>query len=107
MSKKENKNLSRRYKVLGGLILLFSFITQNFLYDKWNAESQLLDSSAVDQAIIDKSILLNEALFFTASPGEGSFDAKELKNVKEQYIREAARKTALSHTVRILIANTS
>src|SRR5207253_3166492 len=80
-------------KLLGGGILLTSFVTQTFVYDDWNAQSQDSHSAAVEQSLIDKSTLLNESLFYTARSDE-SINPNELQRMRQYYIREAARKTA-------------
>jgi hypothetical protein len=97
----KNKLLSRRYKLIGGGILLLSFITQTLLFDYFNAKSQAMDTAFLNQAVIDKSILLNENLYFTANLGGEGLDSQTLKDMKQSYIREAARKTALSHSIRL------
>ena len=91
-------------KFVGGSILLASFITQNFLYDKWSSESENILRAAEDQSLIEKSVFLNEIKFFTAGLDRESFDSDKLKDVREQYIREAARKTAVAQTTRILVS---
>lgn len=97
----KNKRLSKRYKLIGGGILLLSFVTQTLLFDYFNAKSQAMDTAFLNQAVIDKSILLNENLYFTANLGGEGLDSQTLKDLKQQYIHEAARKTALSHTIRL------
>jgi hypothetical protein len=103
IAKTHRSYLNREFvlKLLGGGILLTSFVTQNVFYDEWNAQSQESHAAAVDESLIDKSVLLNEALFYT-SRADDSIDPNELRNMRQYYIREAARKTALAKTVWIL-----
>jgi hypothetical protein len=88
----QRKRSVRNIKTWGSAILLVSFITQNFLYERWNARATQLEKGMVERAIIDKSVLLNEILYFTAqsSPGTSTDD------LKSSYIHEAARKVAYS-----------
>lgn len=48
-------------ELIGSSVLLCSFVVQNYLYDKWAGTASKLDSALVQRAIVDKSILLNEA----------------------------------------------
>jgi hypothetical protein len=96
------KKTSRILKIIGGIILFLSFVTQNYLYDKWNGESQGLHSATVEQSIIDKGVLLNEILYFTSKLDNESFSGEELKNIKEQYINQAAIKQTLSHFMAVM-----
>lgn len=59
--------MSKKYKIAGGLLLAISFITQNFIYDSWNSKREALDRGVTDRAIIDKSVLLNEVLYFVST----------------------------------------
>ena len=87
----------RILKFIGSAVLLVSFVTQNFLYDRWNSKVALLEQGAVDRALIDKSVLLNEVLYFTAQPTSET----TANDLKEAYIREAARKLAISSIIPI------
>ncbi|MDX6614352.1 MAG: hypothetical protein QOD75_3538 [Blastocatellia bacterium] len=97
--------LEFRLKIAAGAILLASFITQNHFYDKWNTQSQRSESAAVHQSLIDKSVLLNEALFFTTGAARDTLQPNQLEELRRQYIREAARKSALAKSVWILASD--
>jgi hypothetical protein len=85
-------------KLVGSAVLLLSFMTQNFLYYRWNARLQLLDRGNVGQSLIDKSVLLNEVLYFTARPAPGA----TVDDLQKFYIHEAARNLAMSSTFPVL-----
>jgi len=88
------EKLTRRLKIFGGMTILLSFVTQNFLYDRWDARRSDLRTAIDERAIIDKSVLLNEILYFTVSlPPGTSVQTGEVKHFK---IHEAARKMAMS-----------
>jgi hypothetical protein len=86
------KRKATMLKVAGSAVLLFSFLTQNFLYDAWDARATLLEKGMVERGLIDKSVLLNEVLYFTAQPSSGT----SVDDLKRFYIHEAARKLAYS-----------
>lgn len=96
------KRKAKIFKIIGGIIVFLSFITQNYLYDKWNSESQNLHSATVEQAIIDKGILLNEVLYYTAGLDKSALPDNEVKNVKEQYAKQAAVKQVISHSMAVM-----
>ena len=98
---------SKFLELLGGGILLLSFITQNFFYDSWNQRDIELHSAIVDQAIIDKSVLLNEALYFLTQLGDSLLTPNDLADVRLQKIHEAARKVAFSQSIPVLLGNSS
>jgi hypothetical protein len=89
------KKRAKVLKLIGSAILLSSFVTQNFLYDRWNSRATLLEKAGEDRSLIDKSVLLNEVLYFTASASAGH----PTDDLKSAYIREAARKLALSSII--------
>jgi hypothetical protein len=85
---------ARRLKIIGGTIILLSFATQNFFYDRWDSRRSALRTAIDERAIIDKGALLNEVLYFTVNmPQEHSDEAAKGGRSK---INEAARKTAMS-----------
>src|SRR6185295_14847237 len=81
---------------------LLSFIVQNYSYVDWNTETQALHAATVEQAIIDKGVLLNEVLYFTSSLDKQALTEEEVKSLKEQYIQQAAVKAALSHSMAVM-----
>jgi hypothetical protein len=93
-----SKKSARRLKLIGGTVLLMSFISQNFFYDVWASRVSLLAQGMMDRAIVDKSVLLNEILYFTARSGPSDPD---IDSLRETYIREAARKLAISVNIPI------
>lgn len=88
----QRKRSVKNLKTLGSAVLLLSFITQNFLYERWNARATQLEKGMVERAILDKSVLLNEILYFTAQSSSGT----STDDLKKFYIHEAARKLAYS-----------
>jgi len=90
------KRLAKVLKLIGSAILLLSFATQNFFYDAWHSQADELRKGVLEQAVIDKSVLLNELLFFVA---ELPADASKTEAVRRYKIREAARKVASSQSM--------
>jgi hypothetical protein len=95
----ESKKSARTLKLIGGTVLLLSFITQNFFFDDWASRVSLLAEGMMDGAIIDKSVLLNEILYFTARSAPSDPD---IASLREAYIREAARKLAISVNIPVI-----
>jgi hypothetical protein len=94
----DQQRKSRALKIAGSAVLLISFVTQNFLYDRWTAREALLEQGGFDRSLIDKSVLLNEVLYFTAQSVPGA----NVQDLKEFYIHEAARKLAISSTMPVV-----
>jgi hypothetical protein len=80
-------------KVVGGLILLISFISQNYLYDKWKSESDKLEQAAIEQSLMDKSALLNEILYFVVNPQYAGHDSINVVNLRGQFLQESIKKS--------------
>jgi hypothetical protein len=77
---KPRKKKGALLKLVGTAVLLLSFATQNFLYEKWNARSVELTSAMRDRSLIDKGALLNEVVRFeigSLSKGLNRFAMKE------------------------------
>lgn len=91
---------AKALELVGGLLLLVSFAIQNFLYDRWDEEAASTNQAILERAVIDKSILLNETLFFVAEADSSLSpeDALELKTLK---LKEAARKAMMAEFVGI------
>ena len=79
-------------KLIGSSILLLSFLTQNYFYDKWKSELEKLDAAGIEQSLMDKSGLLNQILFFTAKIDTNSPAINEADALKTQFLRESVRK---------------
>lgn len=87
--------------LIGGAVLLLSFITQNFFHDKWNSRMRELEIAMSDRSVIDKSVLLNEVLYFVAFAPENQTTGR----VREAYIAEAARKLAISSEIPVMLSD--
>lgn len=61
-----------------------------------------MHSATVEQAIIDKGALLSEVLYFTSGLGRDALKEEDIKTMKEQFIRQAAVKTVLSHSMAVM-----
>ncbi len=91
-------------EIAGGALLLFSFVIQNYLYDNWNSRSNELESAMLSQAVVDKSVQLNEILYFVIGQ-ESDLDAAHKASLREGKIREAARKLFVSTTIPIAVSD--
>jgi hypothetical protein len=100
---KPREKLGRRLKILGGMTILLSFVTQNFLYDRWDSRRSGLRAAIDERAIIDKSVLLDEILYFTVSLPQGTSD--RTNEVKRFKINEAARKMATSSMMPVVYSD--
>jgi hypothetical protein len=60
-----------------------------------------LESAMTDRSIVDKSVLLNEVLYFVASMP----DSEMTHSVREAYITEAARKQAISAGIAVSLSD--
>lgn len=98
--------LARVLEVLGGALLLGSFIVQNYRYDVWNERSAELETAILEQAVIGKSVQLNELLYFAAHQDLGATEEfrAQLGSAK---IQEAARKLYMSQLIPIFVSNLS
>ena len=91
------KKKARILKVIGGSLLLLSFIVQNFAYDYWDKELDEYYNSNRDFSDMSRSSMLYLNLYFTAK-----LENEPLESiVKKQYINMAAQKYALGKTVEI------
>jgi hypothetical protein len=100
--------LDHRYKILeilGGALLLISFTVQNFVYDKWQSRSDQLREAITDQSTLDKSVLLNETLYFLVATGDTSLSNSEIAEIRRQKIREAARKLYFSQVASVMASD--
>jgi len=97
------EKLARRLKILGGMTILLSFVTQNFLYDRWDSRRSGLRTAIDERAIIDKGALLNEILYFTASLPQGTSD--QTGEVRRSKINEAATKIAMSSMMPVVYSD--
>src|SRR6267154_1048542 len=89
------EKVARRLNIFGGMIILLSFVTQNFLYDRWDSRRSDLRTAIDERALVDKSVLLNEILYFTAQTDQ----------VRRFKINEAARKMAMSATMPVVYSD--
>ncbi len=98
--------LARLLEVAGGALLLGSFIVQNYTYDAWNERSAELETAILEQAVVGKSVQLNELLYFAARQDLHSTPEfrDELSAAK---IREAATKLYLSQLIPIYASDLS
>jgi hypothetical protein len=86
--------------LVGGAILLLSFTTQNFLYDRWHSQKTDLETAMLDRGLIEKSVLLNEVLYFVSSVPDTEMTAR----VREAYISDAARKQAIAAGIPVMLS---
>lgn len=92
------KKKSRLIKVIGGGLLLVSFIVQNFAYDYWDKKADEYYNVNKDFSEMNRSSLLYLNLYFNTK-----FDNDTLEAViKQQYINMAAQKQALGQTIEIV-----
>jgi hypothetical protein len=98
-----NINIKSRWlKVVGGGLLLLSFIVQNFIYDYWDKEADEYYNSNRDFSDMSRSSLLYLNLYFNTHLPDSNLEAI----VKAQYINMAAQKAALGQTVEIITRDT-
>ena len=84
---------------------LASLCSQNFLYDRWDSSRSNLRLAISERAIVDKSVLLNEILYFVAElPNE--YLSVQTSDVRRAKIREAARKVAISEMMPVAYSAT-
>ena len=98
MSTTNSKSKSLRLKVIGGGLLLLSFIVQNFIYDYWDKKSDEYISANKDFSDMSRSSMLYLNLFFNTKLDNDTIET----TVKRQYINMAAQKQALGQSVEIM-----
>lgn len=84
--------------MIGGGLLLLSFIVQNFIYDYWDKKSDDYISVNRDFSDMNHSSMLYLNLYFNTHLENDTVQAV----VKQQYINMAAQKQALGQTVEIM-----
>ena len=84
-----------RQRFLGGLLLIAAFIAQYWLYDDWNTRLAKMHAALTDRAVVDKSVLLNEVLYFVVPAEANLFSGLSGDDLRGQKISEAAKKAAL------------
>lgn len=94
---KDPKAKARLFKIIGGGLLLLSFIVQNYAYDYWDKEAEEYYNSNKDFSDMSRSSLLYLNLYFSSNVPDKALDSI----VKGQYINMAAQKAALGQTVEI------
>ena len=60
-----------------------------------------LESAMLDRAVVDKSVLLNEVLYFVASVPDNEMTHR----MREAYISEAARKQGISSSIAVSLSD--
>lgn len=100
---KPRKKKGALLKLVGTAVLLLSFATQNFFYEKWNARSGELTSAMRDRSLIDKGALLNEVLYFSARTLPKGSEHVDLSALAEAKAAQAALKTAQSQAVAVFV----
>ncbi|MDQ6803482.1 MAG: hypothetical protein M3065_00640 [Actinomycetota bacterium] len=88
------KRKAHAWKIGGGALLLLSFVTQNYFYDRWNQADSDIRMAVLEGAVADKSVLLNEILYLDA--GALSDSGLAVADLKRLAASEAARKLAYS-----------
>jgi tRNA U38,U39,U40 pseudouridine synthase TruA len=102
----EKENLVRVLEVGGGFLLLFSFIVQNYAYDLWTDRSNELEAAMLEQAVVGKSVQLNELLYFSALADQNEPQDFRLALSKVK-IGEAAAKLFMSQSIPISVSDLS
>lgn len=95
------KKLAALLKLFGTAVLLGAFVTQNSFYESSNARTNELLAAMRDRQMIDKSALLQEAMYFAALSSDGrlgDINANELAAAKASL---AATKVGQSFSVAI------
>ena len=64
---KRTKQRPRTFQLAGGALLLLSFMTQMFLFSRWDDRSNDLRQAVLERAVIDKGALLYELQYFAIS----------------------------------------
>lgn len=86
-------------------ILLVSFITQQYLFECWRSQSDNLHEAILELPVVDKSVLLNEVLYFVVGVRPGTMGLWDTSAVPAASIREAARKAAMSESMPVLYSD--
>jgi len=97
------KTLAKVCAVLGGLLLLGSYIAQNYVYDKWDARTRQLAEAISDQSLLEKSVPLNELLYLSWH-NDGSLSPVQDASARQFKLREAVRKTIYAQSIPIKLS---
>lgn len=84
------KRRSVVYKVVGGALLLLSFVIQNYSYDVWNTRLTEYMNANRDYAAMQRSSLLYQNLYFSLQQSD---------SIPQNEIRTAAIQNAAKHDV--------
>ena len=101
MRKKPFKKRGALYKLVGSVVILASFTTQNFFYELWRAESDSLFAATQIRQLIEKGALINETSFFVLSGLSIQPKLPDQAAVATDKIQQYARKLALSEEMRM------
>jgi hypothetical protein len=89
-------------KLIGSFLLLASFISQNFFYDRWDSRQKFLVDSTQKGILLNDSGNMNELLYMDTRPtGDASFD-QQIKLIK---LRKAAEAYAAAESITLTLAN--
>jgi lysyl-tRNA synthetase class I len=91
----KRKRKSNLCKLLGGGLLLFSFIVQNYSYDIWNTRLEDFTNANRDYAAMHRSSMLYQNLYFNVKIPDTTFSSQ----VKTALIRNAAEKDAVGRLI--------
>lgn len=70
INERQKKRRSAIYKVVGGALLLLSFVVQNYSYDIWNTRLTEYMNANRDYAAMQRSALLYQNLYFSLQPSD-------------------------------------
>jgi hypothetical protein len=96
--RKRNSNIC---KLMGGGLLLFSFIVQNYYYDIWNTRLEDFTNANRDYAAMHRSSMLYQNLYFNVNIPDSSLD----RQVKGTLIQNAAEKDAIGRMLLLEVDN--
>lgn len=96
--RKRNSNIC---KLIGGGLLLFSFIVQNYYYDIWNTRLEDFTNANRDYAAMHRSSMLYQNLYFNVILPDSNLG----RQVKGTLIQNAAEKDAIGRMLLLEVDN--
>ena len=104
VTNRKKESFAKALEVLGGLLLLASFITQNYVYDRWDGRTKDLTDAITAQALVGKSIPLNEILYVVWQ-NDGSLTAEQNREARLFKLREAVRKRVYAQIIPMAVSD--
>lgn len=93
------------YKILGGTLLLLSYVCQNYIYDYWDGKEKSISQSMTQRAIVDRGAELYHVLYYVANNSDESLTKEQFKDLRTQFIRQAAIKNSYGISNEIFTSN--